>query len=287
MADHSSPTDSIFSNANWSAFVMAVTILSIFNSFLNLLGLPRQARVVLGAYNVGISLILWGDFFFMLKKAPDRRKFWVEQYGWLALLGSFPFMRIFRALWFWLVLRKIGLRPRNLLARISINRDAEGTLLGMLFVVIVVFQFAVVFVLFYEAPAVGGNIKSVSDAFWWAFVTVSTVGYGDKYPVTTGGRVVGFALIVVGIALFSVITGTLTQWFLGKRRLRDLKASADARAQKEKNAPEQTTLEDIKRLLEQQGQTYQQGIEALNTRIADLEHRLAELGENPARTPDD
>ncbi len=286
MSEQTQEDQILFSNANWSAFVMAVTLLSVFNSLLNLLGLPRASMTVLGAFNLGISLILWVDLFYMRRKAPDRHTFWVDQYGWLALLGSFPFMRVLRLLWFWLVLRKEGKRPRDLLARISLNRNAGGTLLGVLFVVLVVFQFAVVFILFYEAPAPGGNIKTVGDAFWWAFVTVSTVGYGDKFPVTNGGRTVGFVLIIVGIALFSVITGTLTQWFLGRRRLIGAKSAAD-REQKENAAPEEVTLEDIKRLIEQQARAYQLGVDDLNARVGELEARIADSRQDSPRTPGD
>ncbi len=278
----------LFSNANWAAFVMAVTLLSVFNSSLSLFPFPDEAVTVLASVNVSITFILWADFFYMLRRAPDRREFWRSYYGWLAFLGSFPFLRILRVIWFWLVLKKEGKRPKDLLARISVNRDAQGTLLGVLFVVIVVFQFAVVSILAFEAPAADGNIRSVNDAFWWAFVTVSTVGYGDKYPVTQGGRIVGFALILVGIALFSVITGTLTQWFLGQRRIRHGKKSSSKQGQEAPNQQDgrsvgpkplkETTLDEIKTLLEQQARTYQQDIDELNARLAELEARLKDRG---------
>ncbi|HEY53486.1 MAG TPA: hypothetical protein G4N94_08525, partial [Caldilineae bacterium] len=84
---------SIITNPNWSAFVLLVTLLSAFNSIFTLLPLPSASVMTLGAINIGISLILWTDFFYMLKKAPDRRAFMIEYYGWLALLGNFPYLR--------------------------------------------------------------------------------------------------------------------------------------------------------------------------------------------------
>ncbi len=259
---------SIISNPNWAAFVLLVTLLSAFNSLLTTLILPESAIMVLGTVNVSISLILWADLIYMMRKAPSRHDFWVKNYGWLALLGSIPYLRGLRIFWFWFVLRKEGKRPRDLLSRISLNRNAEGTLLVVLFIVLVVFQFSVVLILYFEIAAPDGNIHTVLDAFWWAFVTVSTVGYGDKFPVTTGGRMVGLSLILVGVALFSVITGTLTQWFLGRHRRQA--------SQKDTSVQQREGIAEIRQLLEQQAQTYQQGIDEINERLAELETSLKE-----------
>jgi len=267
---HKKPLGPI-NNPNWAAFVMLVTLLSVFNSVLiTLIHLPDGARHTLTWINLAISFILWGDFFYMLKSAPDNKKFIKDDYGWLAFLGSTPFMRVLRIIWFWLVLRKYKKRPRDLLAEISIDRDAQGTLLLVLFIVLVVFQFAVVFILYYEAPFPDSNIKSVSDAFWWAFTTVSTVGYGDKYPVTEGGRLVGLSLMVVGIALFSVVTGTLAQWFVRSNANR----RDNARKKVDKSAQD---LDEIKQLLQANTSLYQESMDQLNARITELETRLDEI----------
>ena len=54
------------------------------------------------------------------------------------------------------------------------------------------------------------------DAPWWGYVTATTVGYGDKYPITTGGRMFGFAMLTVGVALFATFSGFLANLFLRK-----------------------------------------------------------------------
>ncbi len=153
-------------NPNWAAFVMLVTVLSVFNSSLiGLLPLPAGAKATLTWINITISFILWADFFYMLHHARSKQAFMRGDYGWLALLGSFPYLRVLRIIWFWLLLKKYGKKPRDLLAEISINRDAQGTLLLVLFIVLVVFQSAVVFILYYESPSPNANIKTVTDAF--------------------------------------------------------------------------------------------------------------------------
>jgi len=61
------------------------------------------------------------------------------------------------------------------------------------------------------------NITSVWDAVWWAIVTMGTVGYGDKYPVSVGGRLVGIVLILSGVGLMSLFTATIASLFVEKK----------------------------------------------------------------------
>jgi voltage-gated potassium channel len=69
-----------------------------------------------------------------------------------------------------------------------------------------------------EKDAPNGNIHSFTDALWWAATTVTTVGYGDRYPTTGEGRLIAVGLMVVGIALLGVITATIAAWFVGRLR---------------------------------------------------------------------
>jgi voltage-gated potassium channel len=69
-------------------------------------------------------------------------------------------------------------------------------------------------VLLFEENAKGSNIHSYPDALWWAIVTVTTVGYGDRYPTTEGGRAVAVVLMLVGIGLIGVLTATVASVFV-------------------------------------------------------------------------
>lgn len=88
-----------------------------------------------------------------------------------------------------------------------------ATVAGSVFLVALIAALAV---LDAERGAAGGNIKTFADASWWAATTVTTVGYGDRYPVTAQGRVVAVALMVTGIALLGVITAAIASWFVEK-----------------------------------------------------------------------
>ena len=65
-----------------------------------------------------------------------------------------------------------------------------------------------------ERAAAKGNITTFSDALWWAVSTITTVGYGDHYPVTTAGRAIGIALMIVGVGIFGVVAASAAAWFI-------------------------------------------------------------------------
>jgi len=105
-------------------------------------------------------------------------------------------------------------------------------------------------VLLFEERAKGSNIHDYPDALWWAIVTVTTVGYGDRYPVTEGGRIVAAVLMLVGIGLIGVLTATVASVFV--------KEHTDA------------NKEEFKKGHADLGQQ----LSVISDRLADVEHRL-------------
>ncbi len=67
-----------------------------------------------------------------------------------------------------------------------------------------------------EHEASGANITTFGDALWWATTTVTTVGYGDRFPVTTEGRLIAAVLMVVGIGLVGSVTASIATWLLAR-----------------------------------------------------------------------
>jgi len=74
----------------------------------------------------------------------------------------------------------------------------------------------------FEQHAPGATIHNFGDALWWSIVTVTTVGYGDKYPVTAGGRGVAVVLMITGIGLAGVLSATVASYFVGQRADKDM-----------------------------------------------------------------
>jgi voltage-gated potassium channel len=86
----------------------------------------------------------------------------------------------------------------------------------------------VLIVYFYEKGADGANITTVGGALWWAVVTVTTVGYGDSYPVTLGGRIAATGIMALGILTLAVVTAEVSSSYVDQaRRRREAKEPAD------------------------------------------------------------
>mgnify|MGYP001293428771 CR=1 FL=1 len=96
------------------------------------------------------------------------------------------------------------------------NLGIPGTgLVAILAVLMVIFS-SVAILQVEDDPA--SNIKTAEDAIWWAYVTITTVGYGDKYPVTTEGRIIAAFLMTTGVGLFGTFTGFVASWFVDGRQ---------------------------------------------------------------------
>jgi voltage-gated potassium channel len=79
-----------------------------------------------------------------------------------------------------------------------------------------------------EQDVQDANITSLGDALWWAATTVTTVGYGDRYPVTTTGRVIAICLMILGIALVGAVTASIAAWFVSSLKTEESAASRNA-----------------------------------------------------------
>lgn len=119
------------------------------------------------------------------------------------------------------------LRPLRLLRLVTLlsvlNRSAADSLRGQVAVYVagataLVMVVAALAVLDAERDAEGSLITTYPDALWWSFTTVSTVGYGDLYPVTGTGRLVAIGLMIAGIALLGTVTASLASWLLDRVR---------------------------------------------------------------------
>ena len=147
------------------------------------------------------------DYAVRLRLAPDRRAFVRGHLLDLAII-VLPVLRPLR------LLRLVFLLE-------VLHRSTAGGLRGRIAVYVVGATSLVVLVaalaaLDAERDADGALITTFGEALWWSFVTVTTVGYGDFYPVTAAGRLISLGLMVAGIALLGIVTASLASWLIEK-----------------------------------------------------------------------
>jgi voltage-gated potassium channel len=119
------------------------------------------------------------------------------------------------------------LRPLRLLRLVTLltvlNRNVGGSFRGRVAVYVagatsLILLIASLAILNAERGVKGATITTFADATWWAFTTVTTVGYGDLYPVTGQGRFIAAGLMFTGIALLGIVTASLASWLIDKVR---------------------------------------------------------------------
>lgn len=217
-ADNHNP---IVMRATYQIFMVLMTLLALAIAFAYyMIPLPDTVDQVLYIVDNLVVLTLLFDFFAHLFTQRARIHYLLT-YGWLDLLGALPglpLLRLARLPGLVIMVREL-MRTTPKDTRIAARqRLAESTLLTVVFVVMFVVIIGSILIVLIEAPVPGANIKTGDDAVWWAIVTVSTVGYGDKYPVTLAGRLIGTAMIVMGVSLFSVLTSYIATQFMARRR---------------------------------------------------------------------
>jgi voltage-gated potassium channel len=178
--------------------------------------LPADVNLTFESIDYFVWAIFVVEYLTKLWLTPARRAFVAHHLVDLAVI-ALPMLRPLRAarLLRLLTLARVGIVLANALRRAKSLMTHRGLHFVLLAVMMIVFACAGL-ALSFEARANGSNIRNFADALWWAVVTVTTVGYGDKYPVTAGGRGVAVVLMLVGIGLIGVLTASVASYFVGK-----------------------------------------------------------------------
>lgn len=221
MARNSNQQSTVVTRTVYQMFIGLVMLLTLAITLLYyLVPLPETVRQVLYILDSLLSPFLLYDFCARLYYEHNRLKYFVT-YGWLDLLGALPglpALRLLRIPGLIKLLRHLQDATPAEARQAARQRLAESTLLAVALIVIVVVTAGSILIVLIEAPVEGANIKTGSDAVWWSIVTVSTVGYGDRYPVTDAGRLIGTTMIVMGVSLFSVLTSYIATQFMARRK---------------------------------------------------------------------
>ncbi len=274
-------------NPNYELFLFALTIISVANMVLMFFSDDLTKQVV-SIIDGGICVIFLVDFAARSLRTRPVRKYWIESYGWMDFIGSLPIpiLRVVRLARYGLLARKLRKSDLTLMGKITVKRRAQSTLLMVLLATILILEISGIVILKVESASRTANIATASDAIWWNLVTIATVGYGDRYPVTNQGRIVGVFVMTVGVGLFSVFTSFLADWFrrsreeprlekrIVKRELVGLKLTDPEKEESQPVDDIRSQLQEARLVIEKLELTHQDAINELKERLDRIENNI-------------
>lgn len=207
----------IYKYVEYSIDVFAVLI--VLETFLRFLGITliKQETMIRVDYVLIVLLLL--DLIYRYRQSDIKKSFFKEH--WLEFVSLIPFLPGLRLFRIFRIAKKSRLKGFLRTSHQLLKNN------GLYYVIIVVMLLTLLGGgMLYRVEE--GHIKSVGDAIWLAFVTMTTVGYGDYYPVTEGGRFISVILMVLGIGFLGLLTGSVASFFTKRKSSHsNMKSSID------------------------------------------------------------
>lgn len=179
---------------------------------------PRTQTLLTTIETICIA-IFTAEYLLRIYTAPHRRKFIFSFWGIIDLLAIAPYylalgldLRPLRAFRFFQLLRLFKLvryhrALTHLAAALALAREK---LLLFLLLILILLYLSAIGIYHFEHPAQPQHFSSLFTSLWWAVITLTTVGYGDIYPITAGGRIFTFFILIIGIGIIAIPTGIIS-----------------------------------------------------------------------------
>jgi voltage-gated potassium channel len=198
-----------------SIYVLLVLALKTFIDF------NPEVDQILDYMDNAICVVFLHDFLLRFYRAENKWKF--MRWGWFDLVSSIPNISIFRAGRAYSVIRIFRVlrafrSVRHITLHLFKNR-AQGTLAMVVTISFLMIIFSSIAILQVE-DSPESNIRTAEDAIWWSYETITTIFYGELFPVTMEGRFISAILMLTGMALFGTFTSYLASWFIEERQSR-------------------------------------------------------------------
>jgi voltage-gated potassium channel len=210
------------SNA-YQLFILVMTILSLAIMVGLVLPLAPATTQLLTVYDNAICLVFIADFVWRIRRSRPRRAYFIGERGWLDLLGSIPsvgfipasaLFRLFRLSRLARISRLFRTKSKKEIVQDVVDNRGRYAAFVTITLAVLVLVLASVFELQLESKSPAANITTGGDALWWGIVTITTVGYGDQFPVTPGGRIVAGVVMVVGIGIIGALASIFSSVLL-------------------------------------------------------------------------
>jgi voltage-gated potassium channel len=232
----------------YQVFMLVLCVMALAGIVLqNVFRLDPEIETILDYADSLICIAFAADFMLSLIRAENRLRYLLT-WGGLDFLSSTPTFDVAR----WGRLARIarisrvlrGVRATRLLTGVILRKRSQSTFVAAaLLALILVIGSSTAILHFETLPE--SNIRTADDALWWAFATITTVGYGDRYPVSTDGRIVAAILMIAGVGLFGAFSAALAAWFLIPE---DQATDAEIAALREEVAAMRKSLDELVRL---------------------------------------
>jgi voltage-gated potassium channel len=177
--------------------------------------LPEEISRLLQIFDVVICAVFFLDFCIQFYKAESKLEF--MRWGWIDLVASVPMvdaLRLGRLVRLIRILRVIKAFKslKDFMDSFFLDK-AKGTLNSAMLIAILMIIFSSITMIQVETDP-ESNITTAGDSLWWTFVTITTVGYEDLFPVTLEGRLIAVVLMTTGVGLFGTFTAYVASWFV-------------------------------------------------------------------------
>ena len=204
----------------FSFFIQVLILISIIVfSFETVPDLKPKTRTLLHTIEVFCVAIFTIEYLLRIYVADSKPKFIFSFFGIIDLLAILPFflasgfgLTSLRALRFLRLFRilKLARYNRAMSHFTKAIRSAKEEIMLFFFITLMLIYFAAVGIYYFEHEAQPDYFSSVFDSLWWAIITLTTVGYGDVYPITVGGRVFTFFILMIGLGIVAIPTGIIS-----------------------------------------------------------------------------
>ena len=202
----------------YTLFIVALSVLSLLLVAVHgIWDLDEESRQILGQADLVLCLFFFYDFVHLLVRSDNRARY-LYTWGWLDFISSIPAVWILRAARSARIVRVIRVlrtvRAARIMSSMVLKRRRENAVYAMILFSLVIVVVSSIAILEIEKGSPGANIQSADDALWWTITTITTVGYGDRYPVTREGRLVAAGVMFSGVGLFGTLTAAVASWFV-------------------------------------------------------------------------
>jgi voltage-gated potassium channel len=178
------------------------------------LPLPETARQLMSGLDLVVCAVFFADFSIRFHRAESKLRF--MRWGWLDLISCIPvgFFALGRAVRIVQIIRILrAFRSTRMVVAYLQQHRTSSLFWTAALMALMILLFGMIAILLLETGP-DSTIKTPFDALWWSVTTMTTVGYGDCYPVTTEGRIIGMLLMVIGVGFFGVLTGLFARFFV-------------------------------------------------------------------------